>query len=215
MYSLNFINKVYSIWGKAPFVYNALNLITFLGKENFLRKKTVFEVGLKKGDTVLDIACGFGVNFPNLRRVVGKEGKIIGFDYTQGMLDAAKKIYIEKHGWKNIELIQGDAAVLDLPAESIDGVVSTLGISAVPRHFQAMERAKTSLKIGKKMVILDASLFSGPLKILNPLLKLSYIIAASWDYKKDLIGDFSKLFDNIKIQYYNKGTMYILKGTKL
>ena len=67
MYSLNFINKVYSIWGKAPFVYNALNLITFLGKENFLRKKTVFEVGLKKGDTVLDIACGFGVNFPNLR----------------------------------------------------------------------------------------------------------------------------------------------------
>ena len=214
MYSLNFINRVYSFWGRAPFIYNALNIITFLGKENFLRQQTVATVRLKKGDTALDIACGFGVNFRNLRNAVGKEGKIIGFDYTQGMLDAAKRLYIDKLGWKNLELIQGDAAELDLKEESIDGIISTLGISAIPRHFQALKRAKKSLKTGRNMVILDASLFSGPLKILNPFLKLSYIIAASWDYKKDIIGDFSKLFNDINIKMYNKGTMYIMKGTK-
>jgi demethylmenaquinone methyltransferase/2-methoxy-6-polyprenyl-1,4-benzoquinol methylase len=214
MYSLNFINKIYSFWGKAPFVYNTLNIITFLGKEKFLRQNTVAEVGFKKGDTALDIACGFGVNFPYLRRAVGKEGKIIGFDYTQGMLDAARRLYIKKAGWKNIELIQGDAAELDLPEESIDGIISTLGISAIPRHFQAFKLAKRALKKGKKMVVLDAKLFKGGLKVFNPFLKLSYIISASWDYKKDIIGDFSKLFSNIHIDEYNKGTLYILKGTK-
>ncbi len=215
MYSLKFINKIYSFWGKAPFIYNALNIITFLGKESFLRSETVAKTGLKKGDTVLDIACGFGVNFKYLRKAVGKEGKIIGFDYTQGMLDAAKKIYINKLKWKNVELIQGDAAELDLEDESIDGIISTLGISAIPRHFQALQKAKKALKKGKNMVILDAKLFTGFLKILNPFLKLSYIIAASWDYKKDIIGDFSKLFGDLTIDSYNQGTMYILKGTKL
>lgn len=214
MYSLNYINKIYSFWGRAPFIYNTLNIITFLGKEDFLRKKTVVNVGLKRGDTVLDIACGFGVNFPNLRQAVGKKGKIIGFDYTQAMLDAAERIYIRNKGWKNIKLIQGDAAELDLKAESVDGIISTLGISAIPRHFQALKRAKYSLKKGGKIVILDANLFSGIMKIFNPLLKLSYIISASWDYKKDIIGDFSKLFSDNEITHYNQGTMYILKGTK-
>lgn len=214
MYSLNFINKIYSFWGKAPFIYNTLNLITFLGKEKFLRQNTVAKVGLKKGDTVLDIACGFGVNFENLRHAVGKNGKIIGFDYTQGMLDAAKRKYLDKLEWKNVELIQGDAAELDLPEGSVDGIISTLGISAIPRHFIALQKAKNVLKPGKNMVILDANLFSGLLKIFNPFLKLAYIISASWDYKKDIIGDFKKLFGEIQLSEYNQSTMYILKGTK-
>ena len=143
---------------------------------------------------------------------MGKEGKIIGFDYTQGMLDAAKRKYIEKLGWKNVELIQGDAAELDLPEESVDGIISTLGISAIPRHFQALQKAKKTLKSGKAMVILDAKLFTGVLKIFNPLLKVAYMISASWDYTKDIIGDFTKLFGEIELTEYNQGSMYILKG---
>ena len=42
------------------------------------RLRTVQALGLRAGDTVVDVACGTGLNFPMLEKAIGPGGRIIG-----------------------------------------------------------------------------------------------------------------------------------------
>lgn len=210
--SLKHVKATYSLWGKHPFFYKLACIVTFLGRENKLRKIAVEKLHLKKGDTVLDMACGTGLNFPYLEKYVGDTGKIIAFDYSEEMLRAAKKNSV-KHNWKNIEFMQGDAAELAL-AKKVNGVLSTLGISAIPRYKEALEKAVNVLADSGRISILDASLPSGLWKIFNPLIAWIYKNWASWDYTKDIRGVLKSILPNANVEESNCGTIYIIHATE-
>lgn len=55
-------SEIYHFWGNNPLLYRAACLVTFLGKEKELRRRTVKSLELSKGDAVLDLACGTGLN---------------------------------------------------------------------------------------------------------------------------------------------------------
>lgn len=211
-YSLGHVKNTYRTWGRHPFLYKLGCIITFVGKEKRLRKLTVGKLGLKRGDTALDLACGTGLNLAFLEEAVGPEGKIIAFDYSAEMLEAAKQNALW-HGWHNITFIQGDAAELVLDAK-VDGVVSTLGVSAIPRHEEALRRALAALDDGKRISILDAQLPSGFWRIFNPLIAWVYRRWAGWDHTKDIPADLRRLADDVEIERFNGGTIYIAHGTK-
>lgn len=46
---------------------------------------------LQPGDTVLELACGTGINFSLFQQYIGPTGQIIGVDLTDAMLDQAQK----------------------------------------------------------------------------------------------------------------------------
>lgn len=211
-YSLDHVKKTYHVWGRYPFLYKLACVVTFIGREWTLRRAAVQALELQKDDTVLDLACGTGLNFSFLENAVGENGKIIAFDYSKEMLSAAEQ-RAAKHGWKNIMFVQGDAAELSLDTK-VDGVLSTLGISAIPEHKKALQKAAQILKNGKRISILDAQLSSGIWKIFNPLIAKIYTHWASWDYTKKIPEDLAQLFHDVKIKYYNGGTIYIASGKK-
>ena len=143
------MKNIYSFWGKRPFLYSLSCVITFLGREEVLRKKAVENLKLRKGDTVIDIACGTGLNFPYLHNAVGNGGKIIGVDYSREMLYSAGN-RIKQKGWENVVLKHMNAAEMSLDTlfleHEVDGILSTLGISAIPDHKQALAKAVEMLK---------------------------------------------------------------------
>ena len=47
--------------------------------------------GIKKGDTILDLGSGAGNDVFIARALVGDEGKVIGLDMTEEMIDKSKK----------------------------------------------------------------------------------------------------------------------------
>ena len=57
-------------------------------------KRLTFEdSSLKTGDKVLVFCCGTGLDFPHILRRIGKDGHIVGVDFSAEMLSiAAKKI---------------------------------------------------------------------------------------------------------------------------
>lgn len=211
-YSLEHAKKTYRLWGRHPLWYKFACIITFLGQESKLRKLTVEKLELKHGDTVLDLACGTGLNHKFLEGVVGPDGKIIAFDYSNEMLTAAKQ-RAKENKWNNIIFVQGDAAQLSLDTK-VDGVLSTLGISAIPQHKEALKKAVDALKINKIISILDAQLPSGFWSMFNPLIAYVYKHWASWDYTKNMPEDLRQLISDIKMKQYNGGTIYIIHGTK-
>src|SRR5581483_3944910 len=63
---------------------------------------------LRPGDSVVEVACGTGLNFPLMERAIGPEGRIVGVDLTDAMLARARR-RIEVNGWTNISLVNADA----------------------------------------------------------------------------------------------------------
>ena len=170
-------------------------------------------LGLKKGDRALEVACGSGRNFPYLIEAVGKDGFILGFDYSREMLNAAKEL-AERNGWYNIRLIQGDAAQLKIREKNFDGIVSVLGMSAIPDWERALERCRNVLRYGGTLVVCDARLFTGFLKILNPLVRFIYSKFAAWNPSKNIPEKMKKIFGNVEVENLNAGTFFIAVSVK-
>lgn len=82
----------------------SVQIYPFLGfRIDHYRRETVSELRLRPGDTIIELGCGTGLNFPYLERAVGSEGKIIGVDLTDSMLAVAKD-RVESEGWGNVTL---------------------------------------------------------------------------------------------------------------
>ncbi|MBU0627832.1 MAG: class I SAM-dependent methyltransferase [Nanoarchaeota archaeon] len=128
------------------------------------------------------------------------------------MLNSARK-KASKAGFKNIELVEGDAAKISFPKNYFDGVISTIGISSIPNHKEALRRVMGNLKKNKRLVILDGKLFNPPLKMFNPFIK--YLRwSKSWDVNKDIINDVKKLFKNAHIEEFLCGLFFIITCIK-
>ncbi len=130
------------------------NLYYLVGfREQAYRKQAVRSLELRAGDTVVDIGCGTGLNFPLLERAIGPEGGLIGVDLTEAMLEQAQK-RVQRHGWHNVELVQCDAAAYDFPRD-LDGILSTFALTLVPAYDQVIAHGAEALAPGKRFVVLD------------------------------------------------------------
>jgi ubiquinone/menaquinone biosynthesis C-methylase UbiE len=118
-----------------------------------LRLRAVQALGLRTGDSVIDIACGTGLNFQLIEEVIGPGGRIIGVDLTDAMLARAQD-RIEANGWSNISLVQADAADFEFPTE-VDAILSTYALSQVPECAEVIARGAAALSGGGRCVVLD------------------------------------------------------------
>ncbi|WP_426516351.1 class I SAM-dependent methyltransferase [Diaminobutyricibacter sp. McL0618] len=110
-------------------------------------------LGLREGDTVVDIACGTGLNFPLIEEAIGPGGRIVGVDLTDAMLARAGD-RVEANGWGNVSLVQADAAAFDFPAD-VDAILSTYALTQVPGCAQVIAHGAAALSAGGRWVVLD------------------------------------------------------------
>ncbi len=99
-----------------------------------LRERIVDALDPARGDVIVEMGCGTGANFPVLRDRVGREGTVVGLDFSEGVLRRARD-RIERAGWGNVHVARADAtapplAAVELPrsiapAGEVDGGLST------------------------------------------------------------------------------------------
>jgi demethylmenaquinone methyltransferase/2-methoxy-6-polyprenyl-1,4-benzoquinol methylase len=102
-------NEIQEIYSKRAAWYDwTANLFYLIGFQGIRYRKAAIEaLGLHPGDTVIELGCGTGLNFPYLKEKIGDVGKLIGIDLTAEMLEMAKHKAL-RHGWSNVELVQED-----------------------------------------------------------------------------------------------------------
>jgi demethylmenaquinone methyltransferase/2-methoxy-6-polyprenyl-1,4-benzoquinol methylase len=110
-------------------------------------------LGLRPGSTVIDIACGTGLNFSLLEEAIGPDGRIVGVDLTDAMLAQAQQ-RIAANGWDNVSLVLADAAEFDFPAE-VDAILSTYALSQVPECAVVIANGAAALSSGGRWAVLD------------------------------------------------------------
>ena len=117
------------------------------------RRRAVRALGLRPGDTVVDVACGTGQNFPLIERAIGPEGRIVGVDLTDAMLAQARQ-RVETDSWNNVGLVQADAAAFEFPGK-VDAILSTYALSHVPDCGAVIAHGAAALRPGGRWVVLD------------------------------------------------------------
>ncbi len=97
---------------------------------------------LQAGQHILDVATGTGIVAIAASEIIGSEGKVIGVDFTPGMLDQARR-KIEAAGLENIELIEADAEAIAFEDERFDATFCATAIvllSNIPAALQSWYR---------------------------------------------------------------------------
>ncbi len=82
---------------------------------NFL----ISTVNPSPGDTIVDICTGTGALLPHYSERVGEQGRVIGVDFSPGMLKVARR---KTRHLKNVFLVLADVAALPFRSETADAV---------------------------------------------------------------------------------------------
>jgi arsenite methyltransferase len=84
---------------------------------------------IKRGETLVDLGLGAGIDAFLASKLLGNEGKVIEIDITDEMLEKARKVAI-KNDYKNVEFRKGDIEEkIPIEDNSVDIVISNCVIN--------------------------------------------------------------------------------------
>ncbi len=109
---------------------------------------------IKKGDVVIDLGSGAGNDCFIARHETGAEGKVIGIDFTEAMIERARA-NAEKRGFNNVEFRYGDIDKMPVTANAADVIVSNCVLNLVPNKKQVFTEIMRVLKPGGHFSISD------------------------------------------------------------
>jgi SAM-dependent methyltransferase len=111
------------------------------------------DFGIREGDKVLDIGCGFGETALEIAKLVGPSGEVVGIDCTDAFVDVANRERDEA-GVRNVRYEVGDAQVCDLPEAYFDVAYSRFGVMFFQSAVRALRNAHYALKPGGKVCLI-------------------------------------------------------------
>jgi demethylmenaquinone methyltransferase/2-methoxy-6-polyprenyl-1,4-benzoquinol methylase len=141
--------QVRAMFDRIAGVYDVMNSVMTMGLHHQWRSRAADLARLSPGDSALDVACGTGDLAIELTRRVGPGGRVIGSDFSEGMLDLARqKSTAVKWEWGNAQ---------DLSYESDSFDAATVGFGA--RNFSDLDAGLREMvrvvRPGGRVVVLE------------------------------------------------------------
>jgi ubiquinone/menaquinone biosynthesis C-methylase UbiE len=109
----------------------------------------VKELGIKPGDTILDIGSGTGILLPHLHKSTNGKSRVVSLDIAEEMLKRARSNGLQD----NIGYVHGDASSLPLANEAFDMVICYSCFPHFRNKTKALREIARVLKEGGRLAI--------------------------------------------------------------
>jgi demethylmenaquinone methyltransferase/2-methoxy-6-polyprenyl-1,4-benzoquinol methylase len=141
--------QVRAMFDRIARVYDLMNTVMTAGLHHHWRRRAADLAAVQPGGSALDVATGTGDLAIELARRVGPQGRVIGSDFSEAMLDLARKKTSEVHfEWGN---------ALELPYE--DGSFDAVTVGFGARNFSDLRAGLSEMtrvtKTGGRVVVLE------------------------------------------------------------
>ncbi|MFF0451251.1 methyltransferase domain-containing protein [Streptomyces sp. NPDC004609] len=107
-------------------------------------------LGLRAGQSVLDLGCGPGTDLESLARAVTSSGAVIGVDISAEMVDRARR---RMAGLPGVEVRNGDVHRLPLADRSVDRARTDRVLQHVENPLLALAEVRRVLRPGGRLVM--------------------------------------------------------------
>ncbi len=148
--------------------YDLMNDVMSFGIHRLWKQFAKNHSGLKKGDKVLDIACGSGDLSRLYKEQVGPEGLVLLSDINEEMLKVGRDRMIDAGHVQGVDYTVANAETLPFKTNYFDCISIGFGLRNVTDKAKALSSMFSVLKPGGKLLVLE---FSKPT---IPLLKKIY-----------------------------------------
>lgn len=146
--------RVHEVFEKISGNYDKMNSVISFQQHKKWREDTMSRMNVQKGSTTLDVCCGTADWTISMGQAVGPEGKAIGLDFSQNMLNVG---YEKVKAFPQIELIHGNAMELPYPDSTFDYITIGFGLRNVPDYMKVLKEINRVLKPGGMFVCLETS----------------------------------------------------------
>jgi SAM-dependent methyltransferase len=116
-----------------------------------LARQVLDQTEIPPGARVLDVACGSGIVARGVAQRMGPAGRVVGLDFNQGMLEAARRAAAAEE--VDIEWREGNAEDLPFANASFDLVFCQQSLQFFPDRGRALAEMHRVLVPGGKVVI--------------------------------------------------------------
>ncbi len=133
------------------------------------RLQAIERMGIEPGDRVLEVGVGTGIN----TTLYPRDCAVTGIDLSASMLDRARE-RIARQGFRNVRLLEMDAADLQFPDESFDIVYAPYLMSVVPDPIGVEREMRRVCRAGGRIIFLNHFLSRNPVisrmeRLISPL----------------------------------------------
>jgi len=135
-------------------VYDLMNSAMTAGMHHRWRARAVDRAGLEPGGAALDVCCGTGDLTLELARRVGPDGRVVGSDFAERMLDLAREKPVPEGAAAPI-FEWADALGLPYDDASFDAVTVGFGVRNLADIDLGIAEMTRVLKPGGRLVILE------------------------------------------------------------
>jgi demethylmenaquinone methyltransferase / 2-methoxy-6-polyprenyl-1,4-benzoquinol methylase len=148
--------------------YDLMNDLMSFGIHRIWKHFAIKLCGIKKGQTVLDLAGGTGDLTAKLSPLVGDQGRVVLADINPSMLRVGRSRLLDHGIFKNIEIVEANAEDLPFLNNHFDCIIIGFGLRNVTNKDNALTSMYRVLKPAGRLIILEFS------KLAIPALKTLY-----------------------------------------
>jgi demethylmenaquinone methyltransferase/2-methoxy-6-polyprenyl-1,4-benzoquinol methylase len=137
--------------------YDLMNDLMSLGVHRLWKRFAVGQSGVRRGQSVLDVAGGSGDLAALFAERAGREGRVVLSDINPAMLEVGRGRLIDRGIAGNVEFALADAEALPFPDDSFDCVSIGFGLRNVTHIDKALASMFRVLKPGGRLLVLEFS----------------------------------------------------------